>query len=525
MVSPWKKIGPGGPSADTVPIPHARVPRPPAGAPPLTRMPRPSHIPLAPAQERMWRAAQQGRAADWNVVRALRIRGARLDAAALRGALADVIARHLPLRTRFPLTERGPAQIVLPSAAELPVIALRPNELPGRLAGFAAEEMDLATGPPLRAALFVLTEQDAVLALSIHHIAFDGRSMFPFTRDLITAYHARVAGQPPVWAPLPVDYLDYTLWKHARLGDYADPASQATQQLRYWSNTLAGRPCPLNFPYDRPRPALPDTRGDTIAVAFDSAVHRGLLTRARQAGASVFMVLQAALALTVGAFARCPDVTVATAVSGRDHRLLRDLVGNFADDVLLRLRLDRVHEVDALLDHARRVTLAAFAHPDTPNHRVKRCLPEDPAHPLFQATLILEQATVRPSSPHPATGLSVTEVPTGVVRAKHDLEFALTQRYRPDGTATGIDGLLIYPIALFDRATTTRFLERFATTVRMLADGYRGTLTPLLAIPESRCRPTQPTVIRQPTTLDAARADLGTAAADPVAPPGVLGHS
>src|SRR5690606_4956157 len=104
----------------------------------------------------------------------------------------------------------------------------------------------------------------------------------------------------------------------------------------------------LDFPLDRPRPAVPCADGASIAVAFAPAVHAALLERAQRGRASLFMVLQTAFAVCVGWFGRSADVTVATAVHGRDHRLLDDLVGNFADDVLLRIRLDRAADMDEL---------------------------------------------------------------------------------------------------------------------------------------------------------------------------------
>ncbi|WP_256668562.1 condensation domain-containing protein [Nocardia cyriacigeorgica] len=205
------------------------------------------------------------------------------------------------------------------------------------------------------------------------------------------------------------------------------------------------------------------------------------MDRAQHGRASLFMVLQAAFALCVGWFGRSADVTVATAVSGRDHRLLDDLVGNFADDVLLRVRLDRAADMDELIDQVRRVALAAFAHPDTPNPRLKRCLLQDAACPLFQATLILERGTLAPGA---TTGSAptVTDIPTGALRAKHDLEFGLTERYDDAGMPGGVDGVFLYPTALFDPDTAEAFVGRFTAVVRALAAGYRGPLTALPAL-------------------------------------------
>ncbi|WP_416382076.1 condensation domain-containing protein [Nocardia cyriacigeorgica] len=450
---------------------------PAAARPPvLMRRPRPAHLPLAPAQERMWHAARAGRSADWNVARAVRIRGASIDVDALVVALTDVVARHEPLRTRYPATEHGPEQVVVPIAEadlDIRVCPVSEADLPTRLAEFAGREFDLAAQLPLRARVYVLSEDDVVLLLVAHHISIDGRSVAPLMRDLGAAYTARACGRAPVLPPLPVEYADYTVWKHAKLGEYADEWSRATQQLRYWANTLAGRPAMLRFPYDRPRAAVPSADGATIAVAFAPSVHAALLARAQRGRASLFMVVQAVFAVCVGWFGRSDDVTVATAVSGRDHRLLDDLVGNFADDVLLRIRLDRAADMDELIEQVRRVALAAFAHPDTPNPRLKRCLLEDARTPLFQATLILERAAAAPPSAGARTP-TVTEVPVGAPRAKHDLEFGLVERYDDAGAPAGVDGVFLYPTALFDPPTAESFVARFESVVHALAAGYRG---------------------------------------------------
>ncbi|WP_433665049.1 condensation domain-containing protein [Nocardia sp. CA-128927] len=472
-------------SGGTVAVPNRRAAqsfRTPARQTILARGPRPAWLPLAPAQERMWHATRAGTSSDWNVARAVRISGHAVDLPALAAAIRDVVDRHEPLRTRYPATTSGPAQVVVPmvGAAIVPdIIMPTESELPCRIAEFAAIPFDLTTDLPFRARLCVLGPRDVVLILVVHHISMDGRSVAPLKRDLATAYLARQAGRAPEWSPLPVDYADYTLWKHAQLGDYSDEWSRATQQLRYWANALAGRPAVLEFDCARTHPATAprDTTGATVPVVFDAAVHRALLRRAQQSRASLLMVLQAVFAVVVGALAGSTDITLATAVSGREHRLLDDLVGNFADDVLMRIRLDRAADVDELLEQVRRVALAAFAHPDTPNPRLQRCLLQDASCPLFQATLILQRGTA--PEPACASPVAITELPTGATRAKHDLEIGLIERYDRLGAPAGVDGVFIYPTALFDPATAVEIVALFTATAGIMADGYRGPLDSL----------------------------------------------
>ena len=95
----------------------------------------------------------------------------------------------------------------------------------------------------------------------VHHIAADGWSITPLVADLGVAYASRCAGQAPGWAPLPVQYVDYTLWQRAQLGDLDDSDSRIAAQLAYWEQALAGMPERLELPTDRPYPPVADYRG------------------------------------------------------------------------------------------------------------------------------------------------------------------------------------------------------------------------------------------------------------------------
>ena len=65
----------------------------------------------------------------------------------------------------------------------------------------------------------------------------------------------------PSWAPLPVQYIDYTLWQRAQFGDLDDPGSVIGAQLAYWEQALAGMAERVVLPTDRPYPVVADYRG------------------------------------------------------------------------------------------------------------------------------------------------------------------------------------------------------------------------------------------------------------------------
>src|SRR6185437_5523698 len=162
----------------------------------------------------------EGRSATYNIPCALRLSG-QLDRAALAAALVDVIGRHESLRTVFPEVDGTPCQVVVDGDVVLPVLPVAEVSRDGLgevLEARAREGFDLVVEPPVRAELFVVGPDEHVLLLVVHHIAGDGWSVGPLLADLSVAYAARCRGVAPGWAPLPVQYVDYTLWQHQLLG-------------------------------------------------------------------------------------------------------------------------------------------------------------------------------------------------------------------------------------------------------------------------------------------------------------------
>ena len=148
----------------------------------------------------------------------------------------------------------------------------------------ARHPFDLTSEIPLRARLFRIGDEEHVLVAVVHHIAADGWSVTPLVGDLGVAYASRCAGQTPGWAPLAVQYVDYTLWQRAQLGDLADSDSPIAAQLAYWEQALAGMPERLVLPTDRPYPPVADQRGARVAVEWPAELQqrvRGVAARAQ----------------------------------------------------------------------------------------------------------------------------------------------------------------------------------------------------------------------------------------------------
>ncbi|MBF6188705.1 non-ribosomal peptide synthetase [Nocardia farcinica] len=453
----------------------------------LRVVPRPPLVPLSPAQQRIWFLSRLERDDPrYHMPVLLRLDGA-LEVAALRAALADVLDRHEMLRTVFPVDADGAAhqQILPATTVELPVEPVEAAELTAAVRVFAASPFQLETEIPLRAMLFRLGSDEYALALVLHHIAADGLSLPVLAADTATAYAARRDGGAPQWAPLPLQYADYALWQRERLGDPADPGSLAARQLAFWTAALDGAPDHLELPADRPRPAIADGAGATYRIDIPAELHTRITELAREEGATVFMVLHAALAVLLARLSGVDDVVIGAPVGGRDAAGLDALVGMFVNTVPLRTPVDRSAPFHTLLRAVREHDLAAFAHADVPFEQLVEVL--RPArslarHPVFQVALSAA-VTGDLAVALPGVAVRTSTVETGVT--KFDLAVEVTERFagagRGEGPApAGITAEFTYATALFDAATVAATAARF---VRLLAAATAGPDLPVGALP------------------------------------------
>ncbi|MEV0063513.1 amino acid adenylation domain-containing protein [Nocardia sp. NPDC050718] len=442
---------------------------------------RPDQLAPAPAQLRMWLLNQLYRdSSAYHLPIALRLTGS-LDVAALDAALRDVVDRHEVLRTVYPAGGAGPQVRILTvdaalGDAPLTARALDPAGLDAELAVAVAAPFDVTTDAPIRLALWHLGPDEHVLALVAHHIAADGWSHGPLVADLSAAYTARAARQQPQWEPLPLQYADYTLWQHRRLGDRHDPRSTAARQLAHWVDALAGAPDRLPLPTDRvrtPGSGRPGGTGAVVEFEIGADIGTALTELARRHNATPFMAGYAAFAVLLGDLAGIADVTVGTPVAGRGHPALDRLVGMFVNTLPLRLTLDPQEHFTTLLARAREVALAALGNADVPfDHIVEAVNParDTTRHPLFEAVFSYENLPVAPSLDLGGLAVSTLDIPWETTH----FDLSLTLREQPG--AGGMTGSLRYATDLFDAATVAGFAARFHDLLTAIATRPEATV-------------------------------------------------
>ena len=444
-----------------------------AARPGIRKMVRPAKIPLSFAQQRLWFLNRlEGAQATYNIPVALRLSG-RLDRAALEAALGDLVERHETLRTIFPEEQGIPRQEILDAKSvdwRLKGMRLTEEGLQEELAGAGRQGFDLTREVPWRAYLFEIKEDEHVLLFVMHHIASDGWSMRPLAEDLADAYGGRSQGAALELPGLPVQYADYTLWQYEVLGDEKDEKSLIARQLAFWKKTLEGLPEQMDLPTDRVRPAVAGYEGATTLLRMDARLHRRLLDMAREEQASLFMVIQAGLAVLLTRLGAGTDIPIGSPIAGRVDRAVEGLIGFFVNTLVLRTDTSGNPSFRELLNRVRVMSLDAYAHQDLPFERLVEEL--NPArsmgrHPLFQVMLALQNVPEAVLD-LPGVTLKLEAVETRV--AKFDLTFAMIERRGPDGAPEGIEGVIEYRTDLFERESVEELGKRLVRILEAVVE-------------------------------------------------------
>ena len=425
-------------------------------------------VPASPAQRRLWLLGRIGDSAAYNVPLVLRA-SSRVDEVVLRQAIGDLMTRHEALRTVFPDVDGAPLQRVLPPGTLAPVDVRRCSAAAGSDEAAAVVDevartgFDLSEQVPLRVVLVRCADHDLIVIV-LHHIASDGWSLELLARDLDRAATAREEGRAPDWAPLPIQYADYTEWLRRR----EEPGGPA-EGTGYWRRVLANLPTSVPLPRAGARPTRPTGAGAWLPLTIEAGLHRRLDRLGREHGATTFMVIQAALALLLRRLGSGTDIPLGTIVSGREEAALADLIGLFANTLVLRTDVSGDPTFVELLERVRETDLGAFDHQDVPFDAVVEELQpqrEPGLHPLFQVALTVMAEEQEISWDLGSWGTRVVDRDTRF--ARFDLAVALNERRR-DGRPMGLTGVIEYSTELFAAADVAVLGERLKAVLVQVA--------------------------------------------------------
>lgn len=430
-----------------------------ASAAPIARREAGTAAPLTFSQQQVWLHAQLAPgSAVYNEPFTIH-RSGPLDVAILEKSFTEIIRRHEAWRTAFPMLEGQPVQLVHPAfAVKLPVTDLRSfdkSEREAEALRLATEDarkpFDLSQSPLFRARLIRLDEQEFRLAITAHHLIFDGVTGYRiFLPELVALYNAFSGDGASSLPELDFQYADFAIWERQ-----AAQRGALKPSLDYWRKQLAGELPTLQLPVDRPRPAMQTFRGALQSFSLSADLSETLRELSRQQGVTLFMTLLAVFDTLLGRYSGQEDILVGSITAGRNTPGTEKLLGFFLNTVVLRTSLAGDPTFRELLERSRAVTLGAISHDDVPlDELVKELHPERDlsSNPLFQVLLSFE-----PSLSEVDAGWNLTAIDVETGTAKFDLCFVLDDR------AEGLQGRVIYSTDLFDAETITRMIGHWQT--------------------------------------------------------------
>ncbi len=443
-----------------------------AAAPPIVPVRKGTTRPLSFAQQRLWFLDRMEPGNPiYNVAGALRLRGA-LDRDALERSFSEIIDRHETLRTVFREREGMPEAVIVSAGVwHMTVVDLQTmakSEREGEAIRLARIDVrrsyDLAQGPLVRATLYVLSEDESILLVGMHHIVSDGWSIGVLMRELSQLYPAFRAGQASPLPPLPIQYGDFADW-HRRWLESGALGSQTP----YWKEALAAPLPVLEFPLDYSRPPIQTSRGETLAFSIPAQLYDDIKEFSKREKVTQFTTLLAAYQIVLARHSGQDDIVVGTAVANRQRREVADLIGFFVNTIALRTSLSGNPTVREYLDRVRQTTLDAFARQDVPFDRLVEVLKPERSldrSPIFQTMFVLQN--------WPLTEL---ELPELIIKR---LEIgSRVSRYDLSVDAIEYEGTLRlyfeFNTDLFDPASIQRLVEH-----------YQLMLKAMLANPEQR---------------------------------------
>ena len=225
----------------------------------------------------------------------------------------------------------------------------------------AREPFALDEDLPIRATIFRLSATEALFLLTVHHIVADRPSLRLIAKELEEIYNARIEGRAVSLPELPVQYAVYAK------GQQNLTEADFEQLWFYWRWQLRGQLAALKLPEDRPRPAIHTYTAARETLTLDATVVGRL-------GEDRFAATLAAFKVLMHRYACQDEIVVGTSEPCRTQPEVANLVGPFANLVVLRSDLGGNPSFSTAVQRVKKTVDQARAHQEMPFDKLVQLL-------------------------------------------------------------------------------------------------------------------------------------------------------
>jgi amino acid adenylation domain-containing protein len=394
----------------------------------IPKMPTDVPAVLSRGQKRLWLLQQlYPDNAFYQYAHAYRFRG-QLNIEHLLASFQLIAQRHEVLRTNFLEVDNQIIQHIRPKA-DVPTeiidlqqftIEKQNEEIEKITRQKAQKTFDLTKDILLRITVLILSDDEHLVLLSMHHIIGDRWSLQVLNQELATTYQELQSQGNTTIPPLKIQYADYAHWQQSQ--------PEKAEDLAYWKQQLSGELPILTLPTDAPRPARPTFRGVSTTKVFSSQLSQKIKAFCQQNNATPYTVLLAAYQILLQRYSGQDDLLIGSPFTNRDKVVLEKLIGFFNETLVLRADLSKNPTFLELIQQVKKTTAEALTHKNTPFETLVRELKPErngTANPLFQVMFLYNTLQDTPSF---GEGLQVEESVVDLGVSKFDLTLFITDR-------------------------------------------------------------------------------------------------
>jgi len=277
-----------------------------------------------------------------------------LDLIRLEKAFRLLVQRHEILRTTFDFVEETPVQIVHDNIEFKLEYSVAENRGINDLINEFIRPFDLGKGPLFRAGVIKLDENKYLLLFDIHHIIFDGTSLYILISELTDLYEGK---RPPV---LKIQYKDFAAWQR----EHGEEELKKLQE--YWSGKFDGGIPLLNMPRDFSKLDNKEYRGAKEKFTISGNIYNRLDGFSKKYNVTMYTILLSVYNLLLYRYTNQEDIVIGTVSAGRQAAGLENLIGMFINVFPIRNRINNSHSVLEHISSVEEAMLSAYKNQNYP---------------------------------------------------------------------------------------------------------------------------------------------------------------
>lgn len=344
------------------------------------------NYPMSSSQKRMYTLSQyKGVGTAYNTYSVIKIYG-QVDKEKFEDIFKSLILRHDVLRTAFIMVDNQPTQVIMQNIDfHMEVVEGTPDEIDNILKN-VIRPFDLSIPSLCRITLILLSNNESLLVIDMHHIISDGVSIGILINEFIQLYEGKQLH------PLKIQYKDYSQWQND-----AFTSEKIRLQEQYWLKVMSLPVPTLNMPTDYQRPWLKNFKGETLVFKADKELKRCLYDLTTKTDSTLFMVLFAAYNALLWIYTAQEDIIVGTPTANRNNADLENMVGMFVNTIPLRNFPNANKKFIDFLVEVRNSTLLALDNQDYPFETLVdklKSVREMGRNPLYDTMFILQNTYI-----------------------------------------------------------------------------------------------------------------------------------